>query len=135
VSQLPQTFDAAQAGAYSGATPRQLRYWDQVGLVRPSIQSTHGRPGVPRKYSRADVVLLRAVVDLIEGGGYDERGLLHPVLNREGQPVGPLSVQRIRRAEFADILAFHAEKLMGEETWTRDRDEYVRIVTAGRRVA
>ena len=43
-------FTAHQATRLTGCTPRQLRYWDQIGLVRPSVQSTGGRPGVPRLY-------------------------------------------------------------------------------------
>ena len=48
-------FTAHQATRLTGCTPRQLRYWDQIGLVRPSVQSTGGRPGVPRQIGRAHV--------------------------------------------------------------------------------
>ena len=70
-------FTAHQASRLSGCTPRQLRYWDQVGLVRPSIQQTGGRPGVPRLYSFRDLVALRVVKSLLDGG---------------------MSLQRVRRA-------------------------------------
>lgn len=70
-------FTAHQATRFTGCTPRQLRYWDQIGLVQPSVQSTGGRPGVPRLYSFRDLVALRVVKALIDGG---------------------MSLQRVRRA-------------------------------------
>ena len=53
---------------FTGCTSRQLRYWDQIGLVQPSVQSTGGRPGVPRLYSFRDLVALRVVKSLLDGG-------------------------------------------------------------------
>ena len=47
---------------------RQLRYWDQVGLVEPSVQGTGGRPGIPRLYAFRDLVALRIVKSLLDGG-------------------------------------------------------------------
>jgi DNA-binding transcriptional MerR regulator len=70
-------FTAHQASRFTGCTARQLRYWDQIGLVRPSIQQTRGRPGVPRMYSFRDLVALRVVKSLLDGG---------------------MSLQRVRRA-------------------------------------
>jgi len=61
-------FTAHQASKFTGCTPRQLRYWDQIGLVRPSVQGTGGRPGVPRLYSFRDLVALRVVRSLLDGG-------------------------------------------------------------------
>ncbi|HYT30302.1 MAG TPA: MerR family transcriptional regulator [Actinomycetota bacterium] len=78
-------FTAHQASRFTGCTPRQLRYWDQVGLVRPSIQQTGGRPGVARMYSFRDLVALRVVKSLLDGG---------------------MSLQRVRRAwEFLNRTA------------------------------
>ena len=70
-------FTAHQASRFTGCTARQLRYWDQIGLVRPSLQQTGGRPGVPRLYSFRDLVALKVVKSLLDGG---------------------LSLQRVRRA-------------------------------------
>jgi DNA-binding transcriptional MerR regulator len=70
-------FTAHQASRFTGCTPRQLRYWDQIGLVGPSVQQTGGRPGVPRMYSFRDLVALRVVKSLLDGG---------------------MSLQRVRRA-------------------------------------
>ena len=70
-------FTSHQASRLTGCTSRQLRYWDQVGLVRPSVHRTGGRPGVPRLYSFRDLVALRVVRSLLDGG---------------------MSLQRVRRA-------------------------------------
>lgn len=70
-------FTADQASRFTGCTAHQLRYWDRIGLVRPSVQSTGGRPGVRRLYSFRDLVALRVIRSLLEGG---------------------MSLQRVRRA-------------------------------------
>src|SRR5918997_720389 len=70
-------FTAHQASKFTGCTPRQLRYWDEIGLVSPSVQGTGGRPGVPRLYSFRDLVALKVVKSLLDGG---------------------MSLQRVRRA-------------------------------------
>ena len=70
-------FTAHQATKFTGCTSRQLRYWDQIGLVRPGVQGTGGRPGVPRLYSFRDLVALKVVKSLLDGG---------------------MSLQRVRRA-------------------------------------
>lgn len=70
-------FGVLQACRLTGCTTHQLRYWDQIGLVPPSVQSTGGRPGVRRLYSFRDLVALRVVKALLDGG---------------------MSLQRVRRA-------------------------------------
>jgi DNA-binding transcriptional MerR regulator len=70
-------FTAQQACRLTGCTPHQLRYWDRVSLVEPSIQSTGGRPGKRRLYGFRDLVALRVVKSLLDNG---------------------MSVQRVRRA-------------------------------------
>jgi DNA-binding transcriptional MerR regulator len=70
-------FTAEQASRFTGCTPHQLRYWDRISLVRPSVQQTGGRPGVRRLYSFRDLVSLRVIRSLLEGG---------------------MSLQRVRRA-------------------------------------
>lgn len=70
-------FGVLQACRLTGCTSHQLRYWDKIGLVRPGIQSTGGRPGVRRLYSFRDLVALRVVRALLDGG---------------------MSLQRVRRA-------------------------------------
>jgi len=70
-------FTSKQAIYLSGCTSHQLRYWDKVGLVKPSIQSSNGKPGIPKLYSFRDVVSLRVVKTLLDNG---------------------MSIQRVRRA-------------------------------------
>jgi DNA-binding transcriptional MerR regulator len=83
---LDDGFSAQQASKLTGCTQHQLRYWDRVDLVRPSIQGTGGRPGVRRLYSFRDLVALRVVRSLLDNG---------------------MSVQRVRRAW--DYLRRNAE--------------------------
>lgn len=61
-------FTAEQASRFTACTAHQLRYWDRIGLVRPGVQATGGRPGVRRLYSFRDLIALRAVRSLMDGG-------------------------------------------------------------------
>ena len=70
-------FTSKQACYLSACTSHQLRYWDKVKLVSPSIQSSNGKPGVPKLYSFRDIVSLRVVKTLLDNG---------------------MSIQRVRRA-------------------------------------
>jgi DNA-binding transcriptional MerR regulator len=70
-------FTAQQACRLTGCTAHQLRYWDRVNLVRPTLQRTGGRPGRRRLYAFRDLVALRVVKSLLDNG---------------------MSVQRVRRA-------------------------------------
>jgi len=74
---VEQAFTAEQARRLSNCTHHQLRYWDRVDLVGPSIQGTGGRPGVRRLYSFRDLIALRVVRSLLDNG---------------------MSLQRVRRA-------------------------------------
>ena len=75
-------FTAQQACRLTGCTAHQLRYWDRVKLIQPSLQHTGGRPGRRRLYSFRDLVALRVVRSLLDNG---------------------MSVQRVRRALAAGI--------------------------------
>ena len=70
-------FTADQAIRFTGCTAHQLRYWDRISLVKPSVQATGGRPGVRRLYSFRDLVALKVIRSLLDGG---------------------MSLQRVRRA-------------------------------------
>jgi DNA-binding transcriptional MerR regulator len=72
-----EAFTAQQACRLTGCTAHQLRYWDRVNLVRPTLQRTGGRPGRRRLYGFRDLVALRVVKSLLDNG---------------------MSVQRVRRA-------------------------------------
>lgn len=83
---MQEGFTAQQASSLTGCTHHQLRYWDRVGLVAPSVQGTGGRPGVRRLYAFRDLVALRVVKSLLDNG---------------------MSLQRVRRAW--DYLRRNAE--------------------------
>ena len=61
-------FTVPQAVRLTGCTSHQLRYWDQVGLLRPSLQRTEGRQGKARLYSFRDLVALKVIKSLLDGG-------------------------------------------------------------------
>jgi len=61
-------FSADQASRFTGCTAHQLRYWDRISLVKPGVQATGGRPGVKRLYSFRDLVSLRVIKSLLDGG-------------------------------------------------------------------
>ncbi|MFA5889637.1 MAG: MerR family transcriptional regulator [Actinomycetota bacterium] len=78
-------FSSFQTARFTGITGNQLRYWDKIGLVSPSVRSTGGRSGVRRAYSFRDLVALKVVKSLLDGG---------------------MSLQRVRRA--FEFLRDHA---------------------------
>ena len=70
-------FTSLQACKFTGCTQNQLRYWDKIALIKPSVQSSGGRPGVRRLYSFRDLIALKVIKSLLESG---------------------MSLQRVRRA-------------------------------------
>ena len=60
-------FPSASACRIVGVTPRQIQYWDEIGLVKPSASAAAGR-GSRRRYSFLDLVRLSVVRALIERG-------------------------------------------------------------------
>ncbi len=61
-------FTSSEAMRFTGCSYNQLRYWDRVSLVKPSIKGTGGRPGVRRIYNLQDLVALRVIKSLIDNG-------------------------------------------------------------------
>ncbi len=146
-------FTAHQASRFTGCTARQLRYWDQIGLVRPSIQQTGGRPGVPRMYAFRDLVALKVVKSLIDSGmslqrvrrAWDflnkEVGLdthlagvkletdgksIFRVIRREGEVMDAL-----RKGQMAFFVAIDdcARQISDEVAeFRRDRDQFLRVL-------
>jgi hypothetical protein len=51
----------------TGLSYRRLDYWDRIGLVRPSVTPAAGS-GSLRLYSADDVVMIRAILDLLAAG-------------------------------------------------------------------
>lgn len=70
-------FTSTEAMRFTGISYNQLRYWDRVSLVKPSVKGTDGRPGVRRLYNLQDLAAMRVIKSLIDNG---------------------MSLQRVRRA-------------------------------------
>lgn len=64
IGHLPHVFSALAVTDFVGITLRQLRYWEHLGLVRPSIRTSGGVSGTERKYSRDDVLAVKTVATL-----------------------------------------------------------------------
>ena len=95
---MQEGFNSEDASRLTGATQSQLRYWDKLRLVQPSIQSTDGRPGKRRKYSFRDLVMLRVVVTLKANGLSLQRiGRAWNYLRRQG--VDPRDVKLVTDGE------------------------------------
>lgn len=60
-------FSAEVARRLAKVSYRQLVYWDETGLVRPSIQKARGK-GSRRVYGFEDIVELRVVANLLRVG-------------------------------------------------------------------
>src|SRR5207245_239261 len=151
---------AVQASLLTGGTARQLRYWDEIGLVDPGRQKTGGRPGLPRLYSFRDLVALRVVKSLLDGGMSLQRvrrawdflnrkaGLdrhlaevklvtdgksVFRVVRREGEVLDAL-----REGQMAFFVAIDevTRQVSGEVAeFRRDRDQFVRVLREATREA
>ena len=122
-------------------------------MVRPSVQQTGGRSGVPRLYSFRDLVSLRVVKSLLDGGMSLQRvRRAFEYLRRNAQLDGQLSEVKLitdgksifkvarKRGEIVDALrqgqmAFFvaideiARNVDAEvATFRRDRDQFVRAI-------
>ena len=60
-------FNTKQACAITDVTPKQVVYWDALGIVKPSVSPATGR-GSQRLYSYGDLVALSAVRSLRDQG-------------------------------------------------------------------
>ena len=153
-------FTAHQASRLTGCTSRQLRYWDQIGLVEPGIQKTGGRPGVPRLYSFRDLVALRVVKSLLDGGmslqrvrrAWDflnrkaglDRHLAEVKLVTDGKSVFRVVrregavLDALREGQMAFLVAIDevTRQVSGEVAeFRRDRDQFVRALREATREA
>jgi DNA-binding transcriptional MerR regulator len=97
-------FSAGDARMITGATQRQLDYWDERQIVPASLGRKEGK-GNERKYSYADLVRLRVVVELRKAG---------------------LSLQRIRKAlKVLNDWEPETDALVGKRLVTDGRDVLV----------
>jgi DNA-binding transcriptional MerR regulator len=134
----------------TSCTPHQLRYWDRVELVSPSVQSTGGRPGKRRLYAFRDLVALRVVKSLLDNGmsvqrvrrawdylrstGDMDRHLAEVRLVTDGQSIFRVAaddgelVDALREGQLAFFVAINEIAREVEEDVTRfqlDRDEFL----------
>ena len=148
-------FTSLQAGRFTGCTGNQLRYWDKIGLVKPSVQTTGGRPGVRRFYSFRDLVALKVVKSLLDGGmslqrvrrafeylrynaGLEEH-LSSVKLVTDGQSIFKICkndgeiIDALRQGQmtfFVAIDSLAAEVDAGVTEFIRDREQFVRTLRA-----
>ena len=62
-----QGFRAPEVAKLVGISYRQLDYWARTELVTPSVQDAGGS-GTQREYSFQDIVLLKAIKNLLDTG-------------------------------------------------------------------
>jgi DNA-binding transcriptional MerR regulator len=146
-------FTALQASRFTGSTGNQLRYWDKIGLVKPTVQETGGRPGVRRLYSFRDLVALKVVKSLLDGGmslqrvrrayeylrsnaGLDEQ-LSSVKLVTDGKSIFKVTkddgeiLDALRQGQMAFFVAIDkiaVELEGGVSEFLRDRDQFVRTL-------
>jgi DNA-binding transcriptional MerR regulator len=60
---------SVQVCRISGATPRQLRYWLDTGLVTASVQTSDGTPGRPNLFTPEDAEAVGFIVQWQHAGG------------------------------------------------------------------
>jgi DNA-binding transcriptional MerR regulator len=146
-------FTAQQASKLTACTSHQLRYWDKVNLVRPSLQRTEGRPGRRRLYSFRDLVALRVVKSLLDNGmsvqrvrrAWDylrrtadmDRHLSEVRLVTDGQTIFRVAqdeeelLDALRQGQLAFFVAINEIALSVEEDVTRfelDRDRFLEML-------
>lgn len=61
----PVSFRISEVSNVVGATQNQLVYWDETGLVKPSVKLASGR-GSRRLYSIEDIFELKILVKLLD---------------------------------------------------------------------
>jgi DNA-binding transcriptional MerR regulator len=62
-----EAFNSKLASRIAGVSLRQIQYWDERGLIRPSVKLAGGR-GTQRLYSFSDLLQLKVVKNLTECG-------------------------------------------------------------------
>ena len=123
-------FTSSEAMRFTGCSYNQIRYWDKVGLVKPSIKGTGGRPGVRRIYNLQDLVALRVIKSLIDNGlslQRIQRGWKY--LRREGDLDQHLAQAGMFSDAFATtILAPHPESSVIIDTLADGQFVFVEVM-------
>ena len=74
-----EAYTTIQVVEISGATPRQLTYWSQHNILKPSVQPSSG-PGTRRLYSFDDLIQLHLLQRLKEFG-WSMQKIRHAITN------------------------------------------------------
>lgn len=152
---MMEGFTALQASRFTGCTGNQLRYWDKIGLVKPTVQTTGGRPGVRRLYGFRDLVALKVVKSLLDEGmslqrvrrAYTYLREAHALedqlssvkLVTDGKSIFKVSrdeaevLDALRRGQMAFFVAIDKiarEVDEGVAEFIRDREQFVRTIRA-----
>lgn len=101
-------FTTSQVKTLTGLTTRQINYFDQTGLLHPSLQQAHGK-GTVRYYSFRDLIALKTIAVLRQNGG--------------------ISLQTIRRA--VEQIQHIEGRLLSEVVFTVMGDDVVEVVEKG----
>lgn len=64
---MEDSYRGPQVCAIVGITYRQLDYWTRTNLIRPSVADAKGS-GTQRRYSYRDLLELRVIKNLLDGG-------------------------------------------------------------------
>lgn len=97
----------------TGVNPKTLHFWDQIGLISPSVHQAHGT-GSRRVYSFSDVVAVRIIADLRQAG-------IRPDALRK-------LVTYVRQmSELSSLQSSHPLATDGEDVWIPDPDSHSRL--------
>lgn len=94
-----QTYSTADVARLTGASFRQLDYWDRTGLISPSIRQASGTGMPGRRYSAEDLARTRVIVALLRLGVSIQR------IRRDGDP---------RKTVIRLLLSLSDPELLGE---------------------
>ncbi len=107
-------YSASTAIRVTGVTQRNLEYWDQAGIVVPSVPAAG--TGRPRRYSFQDLVRLSVVRRLRKAGlslQHIQKGIAKLRAKGEGDPLsgtvllasGGTLLRRLDKTSLEDVLA------------------------------
>ncbi|MDA8343717.1 MAG: MerR family transcriptional regulator [Actinomycetota bacterium] len=112
-------FRGPQVCTIVGITYRQLDYWARTGLLRPSIADARGS-GSQRRYSYGDVVELKVIKRLLDGG----------LQLRQARQ----AVECLRGGLGADLASAQLVLAGNRSVLARDGDEVVDLLAGGQGV-
>lgn len=110
VPTVPALLPISEAAALAGTSTRTLRYYEELGLLRPSRHSVGG----PRRYNEEDIARLKRIRELQELLGFD-LGEIGDMLRNEDQLAD-------LRSEFqAGVTPQRHRQILGEAIEINDR--------------